>query len=83
MRCICSKWIEKVNKGENIHMRGERITHCPYCGLELIKNDFRVYIAYDGPEDKAKEESIKIALEPHFLIKKSGKKKFYFDLQLP
>ena len=82
MKCTCEKWNIKINKEQKLYVAGEIITHCPYCGLKLIKDDFRVYITYDGPEDKAKEKSIKIALEPHVSIKILGKKKLYFDLQL-
>lgn len=82
MKCICEKWFERVYKGENIYMRGERITHCPYCGLELIKDDFRVHITYDGPEEDAIEDAIKNALASFDVKKSPGKKKLYFDLQL-
>lgn len=82
MRCTCQKWIEKIRPGQRIHVRGEEIPHCPFCGLELIKDDFRVFMTYDGPEDEAKEESIKIALASHVIRKAPGKKKLYFDIQM-
>lgn len=83
MRCTCQKWIEKIRPGQRIHIRGEEIPYCPFCGLELIKDDFRVFMTYDGPEDKSKENSIKIALAPYVMYKAPGKKKLYFDIQLP
>ena len=83
MRCICQKWIETIRPGQRIHVSGEEITHCPFCGLELIKDDFRVFMTYDGPVDNSKEESIMTELSPHVVKKSSGKKKLYIDLQLP
>ena len=83
MRCTCQKWIEKIRSGQRIHVSGEAISHCPFCGLELIKDDFRVFITYDGPEDESREESIKIALAHYAVYKAPGKKKLYFNLQLP
>lgn len=64
-------------------MSGEKISYCPFCGLELIKDDFTVYMTYDGPEDKSKEDGIATALTPYTVHKATGKKKLYFDLQLP
>ncbi len=81
MRCICSKWIETIRKGQSISFFGIKITHCPFCPLELIKDDFRVFVTYDGPVDKSKEEAIKILLVSHDVKKEPGKKKLYFDLQ--
>ena len=81
MRCTCEKWIEKVKPGQKIHMRGAEITYCPFCGLVLIKDDFRVFITYDGPGDESKEEAIKITLAAYDVKKAPGKKKLYFDLQ--
>lgn len=83
MRCTCSTWIESVNKSEKIHIRSIEILYCPFCGSELIKDDFRVFITYDGPEDKSKEDGIAIALASHTVHKAPGKKKLYFDIPLP
>ena len=83
MRCICQEWIDNVAKGEKIQIRGIEITYCPFCGLELLKDDFTVFITYDGPEDGSKEDAIKIALALFDVRKSSGKKKLYFDIQLP
>ena len=83
MRCTCSAWIEKIKPGQRVHVGGEAITHCPFCGLELIKDDFTVHITYDGPEDGSKEDAIKILLAAYDVKKAPGKKKLYFDLQMP
>lgn len=83
MRCTCQKWIENIRPGQHVHVSGEKISHCPFCGLELIKDDFTVYMTYDGLEDKSKEDAIAIALEPHIVQKAPGKKKLYFDIQSP
>ena len=83
MRCTCSTWIESINKGEKLHIRSIEILYCPFCGLELIKDDFRIFITYDGSEDESKEDAIKIALASFDVKKSSGKKKLYFDIQLP
>ncbi len=83
MRCTCSKWIETIKPGQKVHVGGEEIEYCPFCGLELIKDDFRVFMTYDGPEDESKENGIEIALAPHAMHKAPGKKKLYFDISLP
>ncbi|KKL07425.1 hypothetical protein LCGC14_2586130 [marine sediment metagenome] len=83
MRCICQKWIETIRPRQQIHVSGEAISHCPFCGLELIKDEFRVFMTYDGPEDKTKEEAIEILLVAYGVKRMPGKKKLYFDLQLP
>ena len=83
MRCTCDKWIELIRPGERVHIRGEEITYCPFCELKLIKDNFTVFITYDGPEDKSKEDGIVIALAPHIVHKAPGKKKLYLDIQLP
>ena len=83
MRCTCQKWIEKIRPGQRVHIRGEEIPYCPFCGMELIKDDFRVFMTYDGPEDGSKEDAIKIVLALFDVKKSPGKKKLYFDLQFP
>ncbi len=80
MKCTCSKWIEKVPKGQKVHIAGEAITNCPFCGLQLIKDGFRVLITYDGPADSSKENDILVALSSFNVLKSPGKKKLYFDI---
>ena len=82
MRCTCQKWIDTIRPGQRIHVSGEEITYCPFCPLELIKDDFTVYMTYDGPEDESKENTIKMLLPAYDVKKAPGKKKLYFNLQL-
>ncbi len=77
MRCTCSTWIEKIPKGDRVYFRGESITHCPYCGLKLIVEDFKVYLTYTGNWDKNKDQAVRNALESYYPIRKEhGKHQF-------
>lgn len=83
MRCTCEKWIERIKPRQKVHVRSEVITHCPFCGLKLIKDNFKIYLIYDGLEDKDKDNLIKTYLESFNVRRISKTKRLFFELPLP